>query len=134
MSVCKHGTILELCSICGYKQPPEQESDESRIEHTTNGIQLCTFVLTAKDGGQSVCYEGDADYEAIEALQQRIQQLESDKKALIGGAIKEAAYIVRERFGIAERDIDQERLKEKFADCAVRLRDLTRTKRRGEAK
>ncbi len=48
---------------------------ELSIEHFENGIQCATYVITGSAGAQSVCYEGDADYEAIESQQLAINEL-----------------------------------------------------------
>jgi len=47
-----------------------------KIEHGGDAVSQKCYVITGSDNGQSVCWEGDADYEAIKTLQ-------SDKAELV---------------------------------------------------
>jgi hypothetical protein len=52
------------------------------IEHASDAVQAKCYVITGTDKQQSICWEGDADYEAIGQLRQRIAELEAAGKIL----------------------------------------------------
>ena len=53
-----------------------------KIEHSENGNQLATYLITQSNGDKYLAYEGDADYEAIQYLLKELAESQASKEII----------------------------------------------------